>query len=197
MPILTFPNVVPSAESWVPVFNTQSFESDLNGIMQTAELPGAKWSASLTFTNLNKSEIKALRGFLVALRGRAGRFYLSPTDSASSLTPVGSVNGASQTGGTLVTDGWGINSTVLQAGDWFGVNDELKMLSEDAVTDGSGNCTLIFSPNLNDSPPNSDPLTVNRPACVMRLVNDSQAQFQLSQANVYSVTFDCIEALNV
>lgn len=194
---LNFPNVVPSSESWRLIANTQTFTSDLNGITQTTELPGARWSASLTFTKLTQSEVKALRGFLTALRGKAGRFYLSPNDSGVVVSPAGLVAGASQTGGTLDTDGWVASTTVLQAGDWIGVNDELKMLSSDATTDGTGAVTLEFSPNLHSAPADNDPITTNRPTAIMRLVDDSQAQFQLSQANVYSVTLECVEALDV
>lgn len=194
---LNFPNVVPSSESWRLIANTQSFTSDLNGITQTTELPGARWSASLTFTRLNASEVKALRGFLTALRGKAGRFYLSPNDSGVVVSPAGLVAGGSQTGDTLDTDGWSASSAVLQAGDWIGVNDELKMLSSDATTDGTGAVTLEFSPNLHSAPADNAAITTNRPTAIMRLVDDSQAQFQLSQANVYSVTLECIEALDV
>lgn len=66
-------------------------------------------------------------------------------------TPL--VNGASQTGSSLVTDGWPASTTVLKAGDVIrvaGVNQVLS-LTADAVSNGSGQATLAINPPLYSS----------------------------------------------
>lgn len=197
MPI-NFPSLVPANESWQLLSSSQTFTSDLNGAEQVSELPGSKWSAVLTFANLDQTEAAALRGFLAALRGKFGEFYLSPADaqfplSSPSGTPI--VNGSSQTGGELITSGWGVSQTVRKAGEYFEVNGELKMVTEDCVSDGSGNATLKFSPNLHVSPANSSPIEYTAPKATMRLANDNQAAWQLDSPQVYAVSFNCIEVI--
>jgi hypothetical protein len=195
---LNFPNITPSNENFRLLTRSQSYDSSFNGVEQVAELPGSKWSAVLTFANLTKSEVFALRGFLAALRGKAGDFFLTPIDALSPISsPSGSpyVSGAGQTGGELVTEGWGNNQTVRYAGEYFEVNGELKMVIEDCMSDGSGAATLKFSPNLHQSPSNSAPIEYAAPKATMRLANDSQAQWQAEAAEVYAVSFNCIEVI--
>jgi hypothetical protein len=79
-------------------------------------------------------------------------------------TPL--VNGASQTGASLVTDGWAVSTLVLKAGDVFtistgtavnGVGPENKqdlgtlqqfVVTADVTSDGSGNATIPISPPI-------------------------------------------------
>ena len=200
MAILTFPNVSADSESWSMVANTQTFTSPHNGATQTAALPGARWGATLTYTNRDGVEAKKLQAFLTALRGRAGRFYLSPHDSTPNGTATGSglVNGASQTGGSLITDGWGISQALLfAAGDYIEVNGELKQVSADVASDVSGNATITFSPDLNQSPPDNAQIISTSPRAVMRLEDDDQSQWSFQSPVIYAISFSCVEALDV
>jgi len=200
MAILSFPNVSADNESWSLVSNTQTFTSPLNGTTQTAALPGARWEATLTYTNRDGVEGKKLQAFLTALRGRAGRFYLSPHDSTPNGTAAGSgvVNGASQTGGSLITNGWTINQPLLFAtGDYIEVNGELKQVSADVASDGAGNATITFSPDLNQSPPNGAQIISTNPRAVMRLSDDDQSRWSFQSPVIYAISFSCVEALDV
>lgn len=86
------------------------------------------------------------------------------TVGAHGGTPL--VNGATQSGSSIVTDGWTISTQVLNKGDIitfanvFGVNPQnytsTGLLQEfvvtaDVTSDGSGNATIPVSPALNDS----------------------------------------------
>ena len=200
MAILTFPSVSADSESWSMVANTQIFTSPLNGATQTSSLPGARWGATLTYTNRDGVEAKRLQAFLTALRGRAGRFYLSPHDSTPNGTAAGSgvVNGASQSGGALVTSGWGISQALLfAAGDYIEVNGELKQISTDVASDISGNATLTFSPDMNQSPPNGAQIISTNPRAVMRLEDDDQSQWSFQSPVIYAISFSCVEAIDV
>lgn len=88
----------------------------------------------------------------------------SHTIGAHGGTPL--VNGASQTGATLVTDGWTASTAVLKAGDVFtiaGVNrvhketrqdtGELQkfVVTADGSSDGTGNLTISISPSITTS----------------------------------------------
>lgn len=88
-----------------------------------------------------------------------------PTHTVGSHGGTPLVNGASQTGTSLVTDGWTINTTVLKAGDVIrlasvnGVNPQNYndtgyqqefVVQNDVTSDGSGNATITIYPGIND-----------------------------------------------
>lgn len=200
MSTLTFPDIKPDSATWSITYNSKAFTSDLNNATQTAELPGAQWKANLTFTNRDGDDARKLRAFLVSLKGISGRFYLTPEDAAPRGTAAGSglVNGASQAGSSLVTDGWIAGQPLLlAAGDYFEVNGELKMITADVASDASGNATLSFDPPLRQSPAdNAQIITVN-PACTMKLTGNDQSQWALTSPAFYAITIGCEEALDV
>jgi len=180
MTTLTWPSTLPRPAgltfSLKP--NTQVFQSPLTQSTQTLEIPGARWVASITWTELVQSEIRTLRAFLARLRGRSGRLYLwdmSLETPAGIATGTPLVNGAAQTGSTLTTDGWTISQTgILKAGDYIGVNGELKVITADANSNASGQATLTFEPPLRASPADNAAITVSAPKCTFRLADDDQ-----------------------
>jgi len=135
MPTLTWPTSLPrpSGLTFSLKPNSQSFQSPLTKSTQTMEMPGARWVAVMTWSELVQAEIRTLRAFLAQLRGRAGRVYLwdmSLENPAGVATGTPVVDGAGQTGAALNTTGW--TSAALKAGNYFGVGSELKVLTADA-----------------------------------------------------------------
>lgn len=197
MTTLTFPSIIPNSTEWSLQSNTQQHRSPLSGTIQTLELAGARWSASLRFDSLTQSDARTMMAFLVQLRGGAGRFYLYdhslpvPRGTATG-TPL--VNGASQTGTSLTTDGWTINITgILKAGDYIGVNGELKMVTADCNSNGSGQCTVTFEPPLRSSPADNAAITVTRPTCTMMLTGDDQTKWSGNPGYRSSFVLTCVE----
>ena len=78
-------------------------------------------------------------------------------------TPL--VNGASQTGSSLITDGWSNNTLVLRAGDIFKVagSNLVYDVTADATTNASGQVTLSINPPIfsGGSPADNAALTIN------------------------------------
>jgi len=152
----TFSRTAPSFQTFSLMPNTASFTSPLNGTVQTSELPGARWVSTFGWNGLTDLDVRILKAWLNKLSGRAGRFYLTDyTHKIPSGTAQGSpvVNGASQTGRTLITSGWTPNQTaLLLPGDYFSVGSQLCVITETASADGSGNTTLTFEPPLRSSP---------------------------------------------
>lgn len=187
--VLDFPSVSPSSETWSLAYNTQSFSSALSGITQTTELPGAQWKAMLTFTNLTPQKAAQLKAFLVQMRGRSGRCWLSPNAERLSQG-VGDprVNGAGQTGTAINADGFDANTLVVATGDYIEIDGELKMAIADTISDGSGNGVISFEPPLVRAPTDGNEVRVIAPRCRMRLVDDKQASFALSLPQIYNVT---------
>ena len=197
MTTLTFPSLVPQSCEWALVSNTQAHRSPLNGTVQTLELPGSRWAATLRFDNLNQADTRTMVAFLAKLRGRAGRFYLydhslaAPRGIATG-TPL--VKGASQTGASLITDGWTISQTgILKAGDYIGVNGELKIVTADVNSDGIGDATLSIEPPLRSSPADNAAITVTRPTCTMMLADDDQTKWSTQPGFWSGMVISCVE----
>ena len=150
-------------------------ESPLNGKRHTLSRPGSKWSVTLSFSGLTMRETGILSSFLTLLDGFSHRFTLH---DHSLLTPDGGgggtprVNGAGQTGTTLNTDGWPLSTSgVLLRGDMFSVNGELKKVTADASSNGSGQATIQFGPPLRKSPIDNALLDLTSPTGTFMLAN--------------------------
>ncbi len=177
MTTLSWPSLTvagPGSLDWSLVPNTITFESPLSGSMQTVEFPGARWKVSMSMDNLQEADTALLQAMLVQLRGRAGRLALHnfarPTPRGTIAgTPL--VMGASQTGNTLIIDGCTVGTT-LKAGDFIGVNGELKMVVADATANGSGQMTLTIEPPLRSSPADNAAITTTRPTATFMLAQD-------------------------
>ncbi len=161
----------PVTVTWGVKANTQIMVSPLNGTVQTLELPGARWTVQMAFPTMSDALAAEMQAYVMKLRGQANRAALYnharqiPRGTAGG-TPL--VNGGSQTGASLITDGWSAGATLLQ-GDFFSVNGELKMATADCTADGSGNMTITFEPPLRASPADNAALTTTKPTALFIL----------------------------
>jgi len=178
--------------------NTGLFESPFVKTVQRQEFDGARWVLNATLPAMTRPQFAPWQAFLLQLRGRASSFYGFDPDARvprgpATGTPL--VKGGSQTGTSLAIDGCPANVTNwMLAGDYFGVNGELHMLTQNASTNGSGEATLAFAPKLRNSPADNAPLAVTNPTCTMILVDDQQAVWEADQNGIYQeVTFSAME----
>ena len=177
--------------------NNQTFISPLSNHIQVSELTGSRWYGTFTLPPMSKTEALEYIGFIQKLQGSVHNFFgYDPNHRTPSGTIAGStllVNGASQTGISLITDGAAASTTVLKAGDFFSVNSELKMVTADATSDGSGNLTINFVPSLRSSPSDDAALTLSNPVVSMKLTGDSSS-YNINNASIYGISFSGIEA---
>jgi hypothetical protein len=195
---LTFPAIIPNTAEFGLDSNTQQMSSALNGSVQTLALPGDRWTANLTFNNLFDPKARIMRAFLASLRGQAGRFYLTPPAYRRAGTGTGTplVKGASQTGSSLITDGWGTSHAgAVCAGDYFQVGSELKMVTADANSNSSGDVTILFVPPIRVSPADNAAIIITAPVCTMALADPKQARWSAQPTPIYNMTLACIEPL--
>lgn len=189
---LTMPTTKPANTEWSIVSNARTFVSPLTGAIQTAQRTGNRWSVTLTYENLFDSERAVMQGFLAQLTATANNFYLEDhsysrrADGAG--TPV--VNGASQTGNTLTTDGW-TGTYAMRIGDFFEVNGELKMAVADA-TITAGAATLSFVPELRSAPADNAAITITNPKGIFRLTSPVTSWSNRSP-RISSFSFECVE----
>lgn len=143
---------------------TQGGSTLLNGTTRTAEAYYAEtFTASGTSTHISYYDLISGRS--------AGDFQFL---SWASVSRCALVNGASQTGGKLIIDGLPTSTNGLAlAGDWFEINGELKRLTADLNSDGSGNGYLIFEPTLRASPADNTPIVFRSPMGKFLLAEES------------------------
>lgn len=183
--------------------NTQMFTSPLNKSIQTIQLSGARWRMDLTLRAMTKAEAAKWIAFFLQLRGMSETFYgfdpdwISNQGSARITPGTPLVNGAGQTGTSLVIDGCPLSVTgYLKAGDYYSVNGELKRLTADVNTNGSGQATLVGEPYIRISPADNAAVTVANPKAKMRLMDDSQLSWMSNQNGIYQEkTFSAFESI--
>lgn len=201
MAIITMPTSMTFQEvQWGLETNSQiTLESPLNRSVQRIVLPGARWLATFTLPPMKESEdtFDDWKAFLMQLKGSVNTFQAYPPHRSTPKgvatgTPL--VNGASQTGTSLATDGWTAGVTgILKTGDYFSVNNELKQLVASANSTGGGGATLVFEPALRNSPADNATITTVKPYCLMRLVDDGQTIFSIDTSKIYQISFQAVE----
>lgn len=135
----------------------------------------AIWRLSYPLTIMDETAARAWFGALVQLAKIENQIQFTPVDydgpgtGYSGANPL--VQGASQTGTSLVCDGVSNSTAIVLAGDLMTVNGEFKMITADATSDGSGNVTLNFEPQLRASPANNATVEIQSPLITMRLEN--------------------------
>ena len=198
---LTLSNT-PASVRLSPVNRVAISESPFSGVQQTYQHPAQFWEAEVTYPPLSRAEAEPLVAQLTSLYGVKGTFLLNDPAGTTARgiatgTPV--VNGASQTGGSLITDGWTASQTgILKSGDWIqlgsGSTARLHKVLADANSDGSGDATFDIWPNLRTSPVDGSAIVIASASGVFRLLSNNLS-YQISSASHYGITFACREAL--
>lgn len=172
-------------------------QSPFTGTQQVQFWGGEWWSFDIELKANRGQQARALGAFLVALRGVVGTFLLDVPQRTLGAIGSPEVKGAGQSGSSLVTDGWAVSETCMQAGDFFsigtGANTRLYQLTADVVSDIAGEATLQFVPNLRASPADNAPLIVDVPRVLLR--PQSVIPYDPAPGPFFRVSFTAIEAL--
>jgi hypothetical protein len=158
---------------------------------------GQCWVLEVDYPPLSRDSAESLIAALTSLNGREGTFLFgdlaNPTPrGAATGTPL--VNGASQSGEDLATDGWSAGVTaILKAGDWIqlgtGSNSRLHKLLSDSNSNGSGQATLALWPRISPvaTPADNSAVVTSSPKGVFRLLSDGQG-WDLELARIYGLS---------
>lgn len=159
MTIFNFPALTPSRSSFELVTNTKTFKSPLTNAVQTSGRKGSLWSVSMTFNNLFGDDRAEMQAFLAKLNGQEHRFYLQDHSFVRRGAGGGTllINGAGQSGSTLVCDGATVSIVeYLMPGDFVAFNNELHMVTAAVDSDSSGNISLSIAPPIRKQTNNDD-----------------------------------------
>lgn len=172
---------------------------------QIVQHTGQKWEASITIPPVKRDLAEEWVAFLLSLKGPTGTFLLGDplgatprgTAATNAGTPV--VNGADQTGNTLVVDGLPLSTTgYLLAGDYIqlgsGSTATLHKVLTQVDSDGTGEATLDIWPNIVTAPADNATVTVSNAKGRFRLKETTQS-WQINNINSYGISFEATQVL--
>lgn len=163
---------------------------------------GQAWVLDVSYAPMQRATAEALVAALCSLNGREGTFLFG--DSANKTprgvatgTPL--VNGASQTGEDLVTDGWTNSVTgILKAGDWIQLGSGSTARLHKVLVDANsgtltGPATLTIWPRISPvaTPADNSAIVTSFPKGVFRLLTDGQ-DWDVDVAKIYGLSFSAM-----
>lgn len=174
--------------------------SKYTGKRQVLVLPYALWIFSGKLVPMEGTNAADWRGFLVDLDGQANKFRLpvpgAVKPSSGYSGTQGLVNGIGQSGSTLLVDGLTANALYLRRGDYFTVNDELKIVTSTVSASAAGTATLTFKPRLRASPPDNAPIITDNPTMLVSSDSDDAASWALTRPVQHGISLSAIEAID-
>lgn len=177
MTLYAFPDLTPSRTAWRWVDDQIELMAMTGGSRQSVDFNGGLWAVDMTMPPLTDADKRIMRNWLFKV-GRVGN-WAQVTDHSYSRAGAGGgtplVNGASQTGLTLVIDGatpsvagW------LLAGDRIGLaNGRLVEVAEDCDSDASGNVSVPLVNPIQSAPDDNSAIEIDAPAMICRLADPS------------------------
>lgn len=160
---------------------------------------GHRWLISSAWAVLRRSEWAAFFGFAQGQRGQYGTFtYVLPGNLSNAqgvATGTSLVNGGSQTGRSVITDGWSANITgILKAGDFikFTGHNKVYVLTADVNSNGSGQATLAIEPALFVSPSDNELIIVSNVPFTVAFASDGRSS-NVAPGGLYDFAADMIE----
>jgi hypothetical protein len=190
----------PSRGGFNIVHNTTMEVSKVNRSQSIGINPGESWVVSWYFSVIENAKAHDVRAVLNKLRGHQHKIKLIDNKYSHKIGWLGNptVDGAGQYG-LLLDISTSVNNTLIaKATDRFHLNGQLFEIVDDAVTDSSGNCTLVLANEIRNIPVDNAPLITALPNmyCLCRWADPNQIkQFEGDRRLYRGISFDFIEAL--
>lgn len=158
---------------------------------------GQAWFIDVQLNLLDAIQARPWTAFLNCLKGNSGTFLANdPGMKTPSGIATGTprVKGASQTGESLITDGWTPSQTgILKAGDYFSIDNHLHQVLTNANSDINGETTLDIFPRIRGTLADDTLLVVSDPKGLFRLL-DNAVQWDVREEKYYNIAFSAVEA---
>jgi hypothetical protein len=199
LPCDTMPRVTaPSSIEWDPQEKVGETDGAFGYTAQVWDFMQSMWQGQVSFPPMNRWSADAWSSFILEARGGVNAFMLGDPKAAlpkgnPSGTPV--VNGAGQTGYSLVTNGWKPSTyRLLLTGDNIQIGYRLYRVLDQVNSDSSGNATLNVWPNLRDQPVSGAPIIVSNCKGLFRLAKNTGNKFSTNVGNYGLTGFSIREA---
>lgn len=180
MTTYAWPSITPTRtrlvyRSGVSVFQARS------GLVQKAQQMPDHWALVIECDNLSGADRATLQAFLLKLSNGDHNFTITDHSytrrGSGSGTPL--VKGASQTGNSIITDGWTNSATgVLLAGDLVQIRNQLVMCTANQDASGAGESTLAVVPAVRIAPSDNSSVVTSAPTGIFKLTTPEIAWAQ-------------------
>lgn len=191
----TYPTLSQNPNGWQfgQRSNCRVHTSGLSGNVQTLELPGARWTVGMNYTNVKAADAALLDAVLAQLRGQSNRLVLYDLVSP---VPLGTMQGTMTVSGAIaqgattcsVTAGAGQAGKTLLRGDKLNIGGELKMIVADATANGSGVIALTIEPPFRGAISNGASVVWQNPTTTfMNAAPDWRRSTTLGQWSTYAL----------
>lgn len=199
---ISYPLSLPTSKSYTALrFTLQPSigvsESPYTFSQQVYDFGGERWVLEASFPPMEPDDARDYLAFLASLRGQYGTFMagdplMATPRGFATGTPL--VMGGSQTGRSLVTDGWTAGVTnILRKGDYIQIAESMYLVLNDADSNGSGQATLDIAPPLRNTAIDNAPIITTSPKQKFRL--DSPASWSGSAGRTFDISFSAVEVL--
>lgn len=169
---------------------------------QVLSYAGQRWEADVTLPPMNNADARAWLAFFAQVGGRYNTFTMGDPAGATPRGEAGGtplVNGAGQTGASLVIDGATLSqSDWLMAGDYIqigtGESARLHMVQADVASDGSGNVTLAIWPDIITAPADNASVIVSNTVGAWRMASPTRT-WAVNPATIYDLSFSAVSVV--
>ena len=160
---------------------------------------GQRWSFSVSFPAMERSNFDPIFAFSVKQRGQFETFTFVPktigtTRGVTTENPV--VKGGKAVGVTsCLVDGLTASTTnIMRAGDFFKFSGHNKVYicTADMTSDGSGDATLSFAPKLSKAVVDNETITINSVPFTVAFAGDV-ASYATNVTGYYSFDVELVE----
>lgn len=199
MAIITLPALPPATSATMKLLRGDGILETFSGKQIVIQSTKALWAMSFPLRVMRIDSARAWQAALVQLAKHDNQFEITPPgwvngEGWSGVNP--NVSGASQLGTSLLCYHSSLpnNTSVAKAGDYIEITNtgEMKMLTQDASTNGVGQVTFNFEPAMRSSPGNGTEVDIKTPKVIMRMVAPA-ASWATSLPEFIKMNFDAIE----
>lgn len=195
MTTITLPSTPkPQTMSWRLLMPTQANVSSWTGKRQVVASGRGWWECDFNLPPIvGSTNINAWRAFVALARGTANDFYIPVDPTAqSALSNTVRTNGTDQTGRAIATDGWPNSTTVLQAGQFVTINDQLLQVTSNVTSNGSGQATIAVEPPVRQPVADNSVVEYKNPFCKMYMTEEPN--ISVEPGYVYNISLRLREA---
>lgn len=180
---------------------SNEIRSKYTAVRQILVYPYAVWTLEADLIELDGKDAAAMRSFLIQLEGKQNKFRLPVPGyyrPSTGYTGNGQVyTSVAARANSFTMSGLTPNVPILGNGDYFTVNDELKMSTSDVASDSNGRCLVTFKSALRKPLNASVAVTLQNPTVLMHSQDDDVADWSLKPPFRQNSKFNAIEAVEL
>lgn len=178
-----------------------TLRSRYTGKRQSIKFPFALWIFEGKLIPMEGIDAGEWRSFLTELEGDQNTFRLPVPGVAGPLTGYSGpvpyvVPSATARSKSINVSGVTPGANVLTKGDYITVNDELKIVKNNVVADGSGQALVVFEPGLRKAITTGLMVHIYDPYIYLAAADNESASWSLQRPVRHGISIKAVEAFD-